>query len=142
MDGFFIAKLKKFSNAIPKTQKGKPRTEALLSCPSLLSQAASHAETTWVLPTALFCFVSDEEPAVEAANPPTGPETVMEPQAKKKKLEGSKVAEEQKKPQPTLKKRHSLQGQRRPLKAVRASNHKSHAQVPNRKKHRVKQKGQ
>ncbi|XP_072217717.1 28S rRNA (cytosine(4447)-C(5))-methyltransferase [Excalfactoria chinensis] len=105
MDGFFIAKLKKFSNAIPKTQK-------------------------------------DEEPAMEAANPSTGPETVMEPQAKKKKLEGSKIAKEQKKPQTTLKNRHSLQGQRRALKAVRASNHKSPAQVPNRKKHRVKQKGQ
>ncbi|XP_031466112.1 probable 28S rRNA (cytosine(4447)-C(5))-methyltransferase isoform X2 [Phasianus colchicus] len=105
MDGFFIAKLKKFSNAIPKTQK-------------------------------------DEEPAVEAAKPSTGPETVMEPQAKKKKLESSKIAQEQKKPQPALKKRHSLQEQRRPLKAVRPSPHKSYAQVPNRKKHKVKQNGQ
>lgn len=106
MDGFFIAKLKKFSNAIPKTQK-------------------------------------DEEPAAaEATNPSADPETVTEPQAKKKKLEGSKIAQEQKKPQPALKNRHSLQGQRRPLKAVRPSPHKSHAPVPNRKKHRVKQNGQ
>ncbi|POI33839.1 hypothetical protein CIB84_002409 [Bambusicola thoracicus] len=105
MDGFFIAKLKKFSNAIPKTQK-------------------------------------DEEPAADATNPSTGPETVTEPQAKKKKLEESKIAEEQKKPQPALKNRHSLQGQRRPLKAVRPSPHKSHAPVPNRKKQRVKQNGQ
>ncbi|NXI67413.1 NOP2 methyltransferase, partial [Anseranas semipalmata] len=80
MDGFFIAKFKKFSNAIPKAQK-------------------------------------DEEPAVEAASPSTGPETTLEPQLKKKKLEGSKIAQEQKQPQPALKKRHSLQGQRRPLKA-------------------------
>lgn len=117
--------------------------EALLSCRSLLSQAASHSKTTWVLPTALFSFVSDEEPAAaEATNPSADPETVTEPQAKKKKLEGSKIAQEQKKPQPALKNRHSLQGQRRPLKAVRPSPHKSHAPVPNRKKHRVKQNGQ
>ncbi|XP_019467322.2 probable 28S rRNA (cytosine(4447)-C(5))-methyltransferase [Meleagris gallopavo] len=105
MDGFFIAKLKKFSNAIPKTQK-------------------------------------DEEPAAEAANPSTGPEAVMEPQAKKKKLESSKIAQGQKKPQPALKNRHSLQGQRKPLKAVRPSPLKSYAQVPNRKKHKMKQNGQ
>ncbi|NWH45442.1 NOP2 methyltransferase, partial [Fregata magnificens] len=80
MDGFFIAKLKKFSNAIPQAQK-------------------------------------DEEPAVEAATPSTVPDTVTEPQPKKKKLEGSKVDKEQKPPQPALKKRHSLQVQRRPLKA-------------------------
>ncbi|NWW43776.1 NOP2 methyltransferase, partial [Pedionomus torquatus] len=78
MDGFFIAKFKKFSNAIPQAQK---------------------------------------EPAVEAAAPSTVPGTVMEPQPKKKKLEGSKVDKEQKPPQPSLKKRRSLQAQRRPLKA-------------------------
>ncbi|NXO55309.1 NOP2 methyltransferase, partial [Aramus guarauna] len=80
MDGFFIAKFKKFSNAIPQAQK-------------------------------------DEEPAVEAASPSTVPDTIMEPQPKKKKLEGSKVDREQKRPQPALKKRHSLQAQRQPLKA-------------------------
>lgn len=116
--------------------------EALLSCLSLLSQAASHAKNTWVPPTALLSFVSDEELAAEAANPSTGPETVMEPQAKKKKLESSKIAQAQKKPQPALKNRRTLQGQRRPLKAVRPSPHKSCAQVPNRKKHKVKQNGQ
>ncbi|XP_035170036.1 probable 28S rRNA (cytosine(4447)-C(5))-methyltransferase [Oxyura jamaicensis] len=105
MDGFFIAKFKKFSNAIPKAQK-------------------------------------DEEPAVEAASPSAGPETVVEPQPKKKKLEESKIAQEQKKKQPALKKRHSLQGQRRPLKAVQHSSQKSHAQVPARKKHKVKLNGQ
>ncbi|NXN53831.1 NOP2 methyltransferase, partial [Rynchops niger] len=80
MDGFFIAKFKKFSNAIPQAQK-------------------------------------DEEPAVEAATPSTDPGTITEPQPKKKKLEGSKADKEQKPPQPALKKRHSLQAQRRPLKA-------------------------
>ncbi|NWV55351.1 NOP2 methyltransferase, partial [Daphoenositta chrysoptera] len=80
MDGFFIAKLKKFSNAIPQAQK-------------------------------------DEEPAAEAAAPSTVPNTVMEPPPKKKKLEGSKADKEQKLPQPALKKKRSLQAQRRPLKA-------------------------
>ncbi|NXN72092.1 NOP2 methyltransferase, partial [Himantopus himantopus] len=79
MDGFFIAKFKKFSNAIPQAQK---------------------------------------EPAVEATAPSTVAGTAMEPQPKKKKLEGSKVDKEQKPPQPTLKKKsRSLQAQRRPLKA-------------------------
>ncbi|XP_053912401.1 probable 28S rRNA (cytosine(4447)-C(5))-methyltransferase [Cuculus canorus] len=105
MDGFFIAKLKKFSNAIPQAQK-------------------------------------DEEPAVVAATPSTVPNTVMEPQPKKKKLEGSKVDKEQKPPQPALKKRHTLQAQRRPLKTGRPSAKTMRPQVPGRKKHRVKQKGQ
>ncbi|NWQ81966.1 NOP2 methyltransferase, partial [Columbina picui] len=78
MDGFFIAKFKKFSNAIPQEQK---------------------------------------EHAVEAATPSAVPDTVLEPQLKKKKLEGSKVDKEQKLPQPALKKRRSLQAQKRPLKA-------------------------
>ncbi|NWH58798.1 NOP2 methyltransferase, partial [Geococcyx californianus] len=78
MDGFFIAKFKKFSNAIPQTQK---------------------------------------EPAVKAAAPPAVPDIVMEPQPKKKKLEGSKADKEQKPLRPALKKRCSLKAQRRPLKA-------------------------
>ncbi|NWV06211.1 NOP2 methyltransferase, partial [Ptilonorhynchus violaceus] len=73
MDGFFIAKFKKFSNAIPQTQK-------------------------------------------EVAAPATVPDTSMEPPPKKKKLEGSKADKAQKLTQP-LKKKHSLQAQRRPLKA-------------------------
>ncbi|XP_068787118.1 28S rRNA (cytosine(4447)-C(5))-methyltransferase [Struthio camelus] len=99
MDGFFIAKFKKFSNAIPKAQK-------------------------------------DEEPAVEAASPLPLPDTTVEPQSKKKKLEGSKVAEGQKKPQSALKKRHSLQAQRRPAKAGRPSPRMLRARVPTRKKQR------
>ncbi|NWV26434.1 NOP2 methyltransferase, partial [Origma solitaria] len=74
MDGFFIAKFKKFSNAIPQAQK-------------------------------------------EAAAPSAVPDTIMEPPPKKKKLEGSKADKEQKLPQPAMKKKHSLQAQRRPLKA-------------------------
>lgn len=41
MDGFFIAKFKKFSNAIPQVQKGKSTAGAQLSCLGRLSQAAS-----------------------------------------------------------------------------------------------------
>ncbi|XP_054125814.1 probable 28S rRNA (cytosine(4447)-C(5))-methyltransferase [Melozone crissalis] len=107
MDGFFIAKFKKFSNAIPQAQK-------------------------------------DEEPAVEAAAPSAVPDTVVtEPPPKKKKLEGSKADKEQKLPQPALKKKHSLQAQRRPLKAARPSPKMMRPKVPTRKKkHRVKANGQ
>ncbi|NXQ54744.1 NOP2 methyltransferase, partial [Anthoscopus minutus] len=73
MDGFFIAKFKKFSNAIPQAQK--------------------------------------------AALSPVPDTTIIEPPPKKKKLEGSKADKEQKLPQPALKKKRSLQAQRRPLRA-------------------------
>ncbi|CAN8195276.1 unnamed protein product [Coccothraustes coccothraustes] len=106
MDGFFIAKFKKFSNAIPQAQK-------------------------------------DEEPAVEAAAPSPVPDTIItEPPPKKKKLESSKADKEQKLPQPALKKKHSLQAQRKPLKAVRPSLKMMRPKVPTRKKHRVKANGQ
>ncbi|XP_064579458.1 probable 28S rRNA (cytosine(4447)-C(5))-methyltransferase isoform X2 [Zonotrichia leucophrys gambelii] len=107
MDGFFIAKFKKFSNTIPQAQK-------------------------------------DEEPAVEAAAPSAVPDTIVtEPPPKKKKLEGSKADKEQKLPQPALKKKHSLQAQRRPLKAARPSPKMMRPKVPARKKkHRVKANGQ
>ncbi|KFQ06656.1 Putative ribosomal RNA methyltransferase NOP2, partial [Leptosomus discolor] len=105
MDGFFIAKFKKFSNAIPQAQK-------------------------------------DEEPAVEAASPSAVPDTIMEPQPKKKKLAGSKGDKEQKPSQPASKKRHSLQAQRRPLKAGRPSPKVMRPRVLTRKKHRVKPNGQ
>lgn len=106
-----------------------------------MSWAASPAEALWVLLTALFSLVLDDEPAVEAA-PSSVPDTVLEPQPKKKKLEGSKVDKEQKLPQPALKKRRSLQAQRKPLKASQPSLKMMRPQVPTRKKHRVKQNGQ
>ncbi|XP_057260098.1 probable 28S rRNA (cytosine(4447)-C(5))-methyltransferase [Pezoporus wallicus] len=105
MDGFFIAKFKKFSNAIPQAPK-------------------------------------DEEPAVEAAAPSAVPDTATEPRPKKKKLEGSKADKEQKLPQPTLKKKRSLQAQRKPLKAGRPSPKMMRPKVLTRKKHRMKSKGQ
>lgn len=88
-------------------------------------------------------LVSDEEPAAEAAAPSAVPDTVTEPPPKKKKLEGSNSDKEQKLPQPALKKKRSLQAQRRPLKAVRPSPKMMRPKVPTRKKkHRVKANGQ
>lgn len=95
-----------------------------------------------VLLTAPFSLVSDEEPAVKAATPSAVPDTVREPQTKKRKLEGSKVDKEQKPPQPASKKRRSLQAQRKPLKAGRPSPKMMRPQAPTRKKHRVKLNGQ
>ncbi|XP_062369339.1 probable 28S rRNA (cytosine(4447)-C(5))-methyltransferase [Cinclus cinclus] len=106
MDGFFIAKFKKFSNAIPQTQK-------------------------------------DEELAVETAAPSAVPDTIVsEPLPKKKKFEGSKADEDQKLPQPALKKKRLLQAQNRSLKAVRPSSKMMRPKVSTRKKHRVKVNGQ
>uniref|UniRef100_A0A8C0UVU2 NOP2 nucleolar protein n=1 Tax=Cyanistes caeruleus TaxID=156563 RepID=A0A8C0UVU2_CYACU len=132
MDGFFIAKFKKFSNAIPQAQKGNVVLElssAAWKPPGFLSQRLS--------------LGSDPEPAEEAAAPSAIPDTITEPPPKKKKLEGSKADKEQKLPQPALKKKRSLQAQRRPLKAVRPSPKMMRPKVPTRKKkHRVKANGQ
>ncbi|XP_010220217.1 PREDICTED: probable 28S rRNA (cytosine(4447)-C(5))-methyltransferase [Tinamus guttatus] len=105
MDGFFIAKFKKFSNAIPKTQK-------------------------------------DEEPAVEAASLVPVCDAIMKPQPKKKKLEGSKAAKGQKKPQSALKKRRSLLAQHRPAKAGRPFPRVLGARGPARKKPQANQNEQ
>uniref|UniRef100_A0A8C3XEU8 SAM-dependent MTase RsmB/NOP-type domain-containing protein n=1 Tax=Cyanoderma ruficeps TaxID=181631 RepID=A0A8C3XEU8_9PASS len=126
MDGFFIAKFKKFSNAIPQAQKGNTEPHGFFSwCPSLLS---------------------DKGPAVAAAAPPAVPDTdtvVTEPPPKKKKRERSKAEEEQKLPQPALKKKHSLQAQKRPSKAVWPFPGMMRPKVlTKKKKHRVKANGQ
>lgn len=142
MDGFFIAKFKKFSNAIPQAQKGTRVLDgAWLGWLGPPWQAASPTASPFSQHSSL---VSDEGPAVEAAALPAVPDTIItEPPPKKKKLEGSKTDQEQKLPQPALKKKLSLQAQRRPLKAARPFPRMMRPKVPNRKKkHRVKANGQ
>ncbi|KAM3678878.1 28S rRNA (cytosine(4447)-C(5))-methyltransferase [Ammospiza maritima maritima] len=127
MDGFFIAKFKKFSNAIPQAQKDE--------------EPAVEAAALSAVPDTVVTEPPPKKKKLEGSK--ADKEQKLPQPALKKKLEVSKADKEQKLPQPTLKKKHSLQAQRRPLKAARPSPKMMRPKVPTRKKkHRVKANGQ
>uniref|UniRef100_A0A8D2QLJ7 SAM-dependent MTase RsmB/NOP-type domain-containing protein n=1 Tax=Zosterops lateralis melanops TaxID=1220523 RepID=A0A8D2QLJ7_ZOSLA len=151
MDGFFIAKFKKFSNAIPQARKDEgpaveaaappavPNTVISGPPPKKKKREGSKAEEERKLP----------QPTLKKKRSCEGSKAEEEqklpqPALKKKHLcEESKAEEEQKLPQPALKKKHSLQAQRRPIKAVRPFPRMMRPKVSTKKKkHRVKANGQ